>query len=369
MEDTPHRILVVEDNPLVSGVVKTLLRQEQFKVLISENGTEALQLLADNPVDLILCDVMMPKMDGYELYDEVRRRPELGNIPFVFLTALDEKSERAKGSELGVDDYLVKPFEPEELLAVVRGKLKRACVSKDQYNTYRKKVLHTLSHEFRTPLVAINTGAELLIDQTKKEEESKEAKKTVQLLEAIRRSGARLEKLVADFIQLQQIDAGIAERIYNDRRAAKPLSSVVNTISQKWIPTLKEQNVSFGIAGERGDVTVVVHEAQVVDIVGRLIDNAVKFSDENKEVIIEFKAEPKWGIISVLDRGVGLDPGVIQQNLEMFEQHGREKREQQGGGLGLAISTKLAAINHGYLEFERREEKGSCVRLYLPRGI
>lgn len=369
MEETPQRILVVDDNPLVSGIIKTLLRQEQFKVYVSENGTEALQLLADNPVDLILCDVMMPKMDGYELFDEVRRRPELGNIPFVFLTALDEKSERAKGSELGVDDYLVKPFEPEELLAVVRGKLKRAGLSKDQYNVYRKKVLHTLSHEFRTPLVAINTGAELLIDQSKKDEDSKEAKKTVQLLEAIRRSGARLEKLVADFIQLQQIDAGIAERIYQERRIAKPISTIINTISQRWQPILKEQNIAFGIAGERGDVTIVVHEAQIVDLVGRLIDNAIKFSDENKEVVLEFKAEPKWGVISVLDRGVGLDPGVIQQNLDMFEQHGREKREQQGGGLGLAIATKLAAINQGHLEFERRPDKGSCVRVYLPRGV
>lgn len=350
-----YKILVVDDNPLVSGVVSTLLRQANFQVSVANDGAEAISFLDNNTVDLILCDVMMPKMDGYELYETLRKSPTNAQIPFVFLTALDQKFERAKGSELGIDDYLVKPFEAEELLAVVRGKLKRAGASKEQYNSYRKQVLHTLSHELRTPLVAINTGAELLIDQSKKEEENK----TVQLLEAIRRSGARLEKLVSDFIQLQQIEAGITERIFNERKSQVTISSVINLVIKRWSAELKEKGFTIALKGSANESTICAFEPHIVDALCRIIDNAVKFSDSVKEIMIETSTKS----VTIHDRGCGLDPAQVKKSLAEFQQHGRDKREQQGAGLGLVIASKLLSIAGANLEFEKREGGGSSVKV------
>lgn len=357
--DEQYKILVVDDNPLVSGVVSTLLRQANYQVLVANNGKEALDVLEDKVVDLILCDVMMPQMDGYELYDTLRGHPANSHTPFVFLTALDQKFERAKGSELGIDDYLVKPFEPEELLAVVRGKLKRAGASKEQYNSYRKQVLHTLSHELRTPLVAINTGAELLIDQSKKEDE---ATKTVQLLEAIRRSGARLEKLVSDFIQLQQIEAGITERIFNDRKSQVQISSLVNMLVKRWSAELKDKGFTIALRGSAEDSHVEAFEPHLVEALGRIIENSVKFSDNTKEIMIEIG--PKS--ITIHDRGCGFEPSKVKKLLSEFQQHGRDKREQQGAGLGLVIASKLLSIAGAALDFEQREGGGSSVRVSWP---
>lgn len=350
-----YKILVVDDNPLVSGVVCTLLRQANFQVSVANNGKEAISLLENDSVDLILCDVMMPQMDGYELYDTLRKTPSCSQIPFVFLTALDQKFERAKGSELGIDDYLVKPFEPEELLAVVKGKLKRAGASREQYNSYRKQVLHTLSHELRTPLVAINTGAELLIDQSKKDEEDK----TVQLLEAIRRSGARLEKLVSDFIQLQQIEAGISERIFNERKSKVSISSIVNMLVKRWGAELKDKGFTIALKGSAEDSSILAFEPHLVDALSRIIDNAVKFSDSIKEIMIEISPDS----ITIHDRGCGLDPAQVKKSLAEFQQHGRDKREQQGAGLGLVIASKLLKIAGATLEFDKREGGGSSVRV------
>jgi len=362
--DVGNKILVVEDNPLVSGVIKSLLRHAEYDVIITENGREALDVLNTHAIDLILCDVMMPKMDGYELFESIKVSQNLSHIPFVFLTALDEKTERAKGAEVGADDYLVKPFEPAELLAVVKGKLKRASNNKNQYDSYRKRVLHTLSHEFRTPLVAINTGAELLINQSKA---SDGEKKTIQLLEAIQRSGERLEKLVTDFMLMQQLEAGVAEKIYNDRKRSVTLSALISGTLNKFLPILKENKFSVGMSGACGDVTVIAYEPQIHDALGRIISNAIKFSPNEKELIITTEEDEQYGIISVYDRGVGISPSMVELALASFSQIEREKKEQQGGGLGLPLACRYIQLHEGKFSIAPREEGGTVVRLKIPK--
>lgn len=364
--ETGSKILVVEDNPLVSGVIKSLLNHAHFDVIVTENGKEALDVLHTHAIDLILCDVMMPKMDGYELFESIKDSQNLNHIPFVFLTALDEKSERAKGAEIGADDYLVKPFEAEELLAVVRGKLKRASNNKHQYDSYRKRVLHTLSHEFRTPLVAINTGTELLINQSKSNETEK---KTIQLLEAIQRSGERLEKLVTDFMLMQQLEAGVAEKMYTERRKPVTLSALISGTLNKFLPILKENKFSVGMSGASGNVTVIAYEPHIFDALGRILSNSIKFSNSTKEIVITTEEEEEYGVISVYDKGVGISPAMIEQALSSFSQIDRDKKEQQGGGLGLPIAHRYIQLHKGILELKRRDDGGTVVRLKLPKTV
>jgi len=125
-------ILVIDDEPVLRNNVKQILEEAGYKVLTAGDGMEALDVLQAQPVDLILADVAMPRMNGYELYERVRKNPHWVKLPFIFLTARTMDSDIRYGKQLGVDDYLVKPFQLEDLLAAVQGKLRRAQQLADQ---------------------------------------------------------------------------------------------------------------------------------------------------------------------------------------------------------------------------------------------
>jgi DNA-binding response OmpR family regulator len=123
---TTTSILVVDDEAEIRECMKLILAAEGFQVLTAADGAEALIVLGSHPVDLIVSDIQMPRLNGYQFYERVRMQPEWAAIPFLFLTVRTMDSDVRYGKELGVDDYLAKPFEREDLLAAVRGRLRRA---------------------------------------------------------------------------------------------------------------------------------------------------------------------------------------------------------------------------------------------------
>jgi two-component system sensor histidine kinase/response regulator len=359
-------VLVVDDNPLIVTVVKNLLGAANFDVFTASDGQQALELLEKKSVDVIVCDVMMPTMDGYQLHNAVRTRGPLSHIPFVFLTALDDAAEVHSGKETGVDDYLVKPFDPRNLLAVVRGKVARARgiknASEERFEAYRKKVVHLLSHEFRTPLVAINSGTEILIDHKDKLDPNKVAS----LLDAIARGGKRLERIVTDFMVLQQIEAGIAQRLYDSRAAARNAEALLHQFMETNRPELEHSGFDVRVEANAPQAWVKVYEPHIWDILDRLVSNVRKFVAH--ELIIEFAVRQEGArmIFEVRDRGIGMDTSQVEQATDLFGQIDRDKREQQGTGLGLAIATRYATINGGKLNFESRVGGGTTAALILP---
>ena len=365
VSDQPS-ILVVDDNPLIVNIVKSLLLTEQYRVFTSSDGGEALSVLENKKVDVIVCDVMMPHMDGYELHQAVRGKADLAHIPFIFLTALGDAIDVSRGKEMGADDYITKPFDPKDLLSIVKGKVARSRnlrqFSEERFEAYRKKVVHVLSHEFRTPLVAINTGAEILIDDKGKLESGK----IKSLLAAIHRSGQRLERLVTDFMLLQQIEAGIAQRVFESRAVSCSATALVQYV----IDTNREALESEGFAVQfeclSPDITVRVYEPHLHDVFGRLISNVRKFKAQ--ELILQMVLYEREGaaVIEVRDRGIGMNIDKVQDALDLFGQLDREKLEQQGGGLGLAIASRYMAINGGGLAFENRNGGGTTVSVILP---
>ena len=121
-----QRILVVDDRETLLTAVQDILEIEGYIALTATNGVKALQVMEEIRPDLIVADILMPQMNGYALYEAVRARPEWASIPFIFLTAKAEREDVSKGKDLGVEDYIIKPFEPQELLRVVRARLEHS---------------------------------------------------------------------------------------------------------------------------------------------------------------------------------------------------------------------------------------------------
>lgn len=365
-QESQGNILVVDDNPLIASVLRSVLAAEHFHVQCCDNGEEAVKVLTNQPVDLIVCDVMMPKMGGYELHHKVRENPSLCHVPFVFLTALDSSEDRLRGLETGVDDYVTKPFDPKELVTIIRGRLKRVDglrkQAEEKYDLYRRKVLHTLSHEFRTPLVAISTGTELLLENSAVAEQNK----IKNLVEAIQRGGLRLERLVSDFMLLQQIEAGLAQRLYDTRAGVLSVDEVVRGILERITPIFAEGKATWESVNLLGGEKIKIFEPQVWDIMTRIAHNAVKFSKPPVHVELAFVRLSDEVAFEVKDRGIGIDVDRVKEAVTLFSQIDRDKLEQQGSGVGLAIAHRYARINNGRLEFESREGGGAIVSLVLP---
>jgi two-component system sensor histidine kinase/response regulator len=361
-------ILVVDDNPLMRNVLRGLLVASGYTVVEATHGEEAAALVKKRAFDLIICDIIMPKMGGFELHQLVRSDPEANHIPFVFLSALDHQDEVRHGKELGADDYLCKPFEPRDLLAVVRGKVSRWKLLNSQANSrfegYQRRVLQTLSHEFRTPLVAINTGMELLLNHR----DSLGTDRAKRLLEAVQRGGVRLEKLVGDFMILQQLGAGLMKSTFDT--CAEPLS--VAHLLQRHGDIRDEELTAEGFAVVRTDhsnhAKIRGVEAYVVDCLDRIVSNAAKFSVGRKEIEIHVRLVEGEVWFDVKDRGSGIDLSRIREAIQPFGQINRGKLEQQGGGLGLSIAHHYALIHNARLEFAVREDGGSIVSLVVPQS-
>jgi len=367
-----HRpsVLVVDDNPLIVNVVKSLLESVDYEVHSSANGKEAFDYLAKQSVDLIICDVMMPEMDGYTLHNMLQKNIDHAHVPFIFLTALGEEREVNRGRETGADDYMIKPFDPKHLLSVVKGKIARSRslknLSEKRQDTYRKKVIQTLSHEFRTPLVAINTGTEVLLQHNKVD--TANVKK---LLEAVHRGGKRLESLVNDFMILQQVEGGVAAKSFGNHAANHKVSDILSCFMESVVEDTETESSQIKLLDDSREATCYVYEPQILDILKKLVGNAAKFgqissSEFKNEVEIATYRDNHHVIIDVKDRGMGINVERLQEALIAFGQVDRDKLEQQGSGLGLAIASRYAEINGGRLEFKKREGGGSIVSLVLP---
>ena len=364
-ESSPS-ILVVDDNPLITNVLTSLLTSQEYSVRVASNGQEALDCLQDGPSDLIICDVMMPQLDGYGLFQKVREVPDFAHIPFVFLTALGEQPDVMQGVESGADDYVVKPFDPKHLLSLVKGKVTRSKAIKTQTHqandNFRKRIIHTLSHEFRTPLVAINTGTELLVEH----DGPLDRDKAKSLLQAIQRGGMRLEKLVNDFMLMQQVEAGIAERLFRSRGVEASPGELVGEFLDLKKEAIADQNFEVTFEDFTNSTLCSIYTPQLHEMVWRLIENAMKFSENSRTIeVVVLNRDDSVGI-EVRDRGIGMNANQLGVALDTFAQINRDKLEQQGGGLGLALVKRYAGIHGGEFTLENREGGGSVARITLP---
>jgi len=156
-------VLFVEDNPDLRENAALVLNMEGYTVQVARDGREALDILENGFVpQLIVSDIMMPRMDGYEFFQAVREKPHLRAVPFIFLTARGSRRDVSTGRLLGADDYLVKPFDPEEFLIAVQSKLQRTAELRAQagedLDDARRSLVQMISHELRTPLTYVTGG-------------------------------------------------------------------------------------------------------------------------------------------------------------------------------------------------------------------
>lgn len=363
-----QHVLVVEDHRSMSRAIKGILESEGYTVSTATDGVQALEIMEDTVPDLILADIMMPRMDGYTLYEEVRTHPEWIPIPFVFLTARSEREDKLKGKKLGAEDYITKPFDAEELIVSIRSRLGRAQAiekaSAAEFEELKEQIVTILGHELRTPLTYVTGYTDLALEDIS----SLTPGEVKGFLHGIKSGADRLNRLVEDLLLLVQIDSGRAQEEFEALVSRySNLGEIVKGTATQFEPRAHERNLSLEVYTDPDLPPVRLCEPFFVDALGRLIENAIKFSRSRSESVrIGATTKGAHVIIAVSDDGVGIPADQQEHLFERFRQINRDQLEQQGTGLGLAIAKELISLHGGEINVKSSLGEGSTFTILLP---
>lgn len=353
-----RKILIVEDEPDIRESLADLLTMKGFEVVTASNGKEGLYLASTSKPDLILSDIMMPEMNGFDLLELIQKNNELAALPFIFLTAKIEHASLREGMNLGADDYLLKPVKKDELIEVINRRLQKADHIKKQYEEELKSVLNQLNrsaqHEFNTPLNGILGFAELL-----KSKPAISPEHIKHFAEIIEQSGLRLKTILDNMVLYRAIITGnIEKRTDTITLDEETLETIACPIAEKY-ERLDDLRIQLN-GSHKFDGAVNIFEK----ILFELIDNAFKFSKKGEPVSIYTQSGSQRHEIGICDHGRGLTDEQISK-IGAFIQFDREKYEQQGLGLGLFLSKELARESNWKIEVLKNNPEGLTCRVYV----
>ncbi|GAB4043539.1 hybrid sensor histidine kinase/response regulator [Spirosoma litoris] len=359
------QILLIEDDVQMRENVEELLTLQGFQVETATNGREGIsQALLHSP-DLILCDIMMPEVSGYQVLEVVRTNYLISNVPFIFLTAKSDPTDLRRGMDLGADDYLTKPFTSQNLLNTIESRLKREdlrkALLKTQINTFQQKLASAATHEYNTALAGIIGFSSLLAENF----QQFTAAETLSMMSMIKISGLRLKRSL-DTIQrmdlLQQLDPAHEAYSYfstgNSFITAEEVEHVAQSVSER-----QDRVLDYHLSIQSAQLRISEDNLRIC--LEELIDNAFKFSDPMQKVSLTGECEGSQYRLTFINTGQPFKQDYYNQ-IAPYMQFERQRYEQQGFGLGLAIVKKILELNQGRLTISSLLVEETSVSICLP---
>lgn len=362
-----QKILVVEDaTPLRNDIIE-MLTFEGFDVRGAENGLYGVDMARSYLPDLIVCDIMMPEKNGYEVLQELQADLDTKTIPFIFLTAKTDRADRTEGMKLGADDFMTKPFKVTELLERIHARIKR----RDDYNDMAnakvlelsENIITALPHELRTPLNTIMGFSDMLTSEAYEIN-------TTQVVEwgnHINQAAQRLYRLVENYITYARVETLVRQGAKVTDARAKFTDPVPFVEFQVQVALQNSDRLADVTLDIQGDTMISIAEEDLSKIVSELIGNAAKFSQVGTPIKVIGKVEDNQYVLTISDKGVGMHEDEVK-NIGAYRQFDRWIQEQQGLGLGLAIVRRLTELYEGEFEVFSRPDEGMTVTITLPLG-
>ncbi|HET9228433.1 MAG TPA: ATP-binding protein [Thermoanaerobaculia bacterium] len=340
------RILLADDNADMRDYVRRLLGREHEVVAVAD-GAEALRLAREQPFDLVLADVMMPRLDGFGLLAGLRSDERTRTLPVILLSARAGEEAQVEGMEAGADDYLVKPFSARELLARVDAHLRLQRIRREAEQSLREadrrkdEFLAMLAHELRNPLAPIRNAVHVLKLAGPLGDRQQWAR------EIIERQTQHLTRLVDDLLDVSRITRGKVALA----REPLDLATIVNRAVETSLPLIDARRHQLDVALPPEPVRVDGDLTRLVQVVGNLLNNAAKYTDEGGHIRLEAVLEDGMAVIRVRDNGMGLPADLLPHIFDLFSQADRSLDRSQGGlGIGLTLVRRLVELHGGEVE-------------------
>jgi CheY-like chemotaxis protein len=358
------KILVIDDDPAMLALTVKALQARGFQTVTADDGVAGLEMAKKHMPDLIICDIQMPRLNGYETLAALRQDPLTGTIPFVFLSGLADRKQFRQGMGLGADDYLTKPFSIQELMGAVNTRLeKQAAVqqrSEKKLEELRGNIGMALPHELLTPLNGILGFASMMMDEGM----VFEPHEIQDFARNIHFSAVRLHRLIENFIIYSEMElsSNDAKKLEEWRHEQTYVREIVSTVARE----------KAEAAGRPDDLRLEAQEASVAmagsyfkKAVEEMLDNAFKFSKAGTPVTVTAGPSRDRFELTISDKGRGM---TSQQMADIGAHMQFERRfyEQQGVGLGLIIIKRLADLHRGDLVIDSTPAQQTTVRLVLP---
>ena len=365
------KLLVVDDVQTNVLLLKALLGKEGYGILVANNGQEALEVIRNENPDLILLDVMMPGMDGFEVAERLKSEEFRCEIPIIFLTALDDTQSIVNGFKLGVGDFISKPFRKEELMVRIKRQLSLVAarrIIEEKNEELRKtiagrdKMYSVIAHDLRSPMASMKMLLNTIMMSVEKDKIDPDI---FDMLEMSNKTSEEVFSLLDNLLKWTKSQLGkltVIPQKLDISELADGVVEVMNSVAEvKHIKLIRTDHESF---------FVYVDIEMIKSILRNLISNAVKFSNPDSEIKVGIKAEDGKVIVSVTDSGKGIkkeDQHKLLKDSTHFTTYGTNSEE--GSGLGLLLCRDFARKNGGELWFESEENLGSVFSFSLPQLI
>lgn len=370
MEINPseYKILIVDDVMSYVLLLKVLLTNEKFAIATASNGRQALEQVEKENPDLVLLDVMMPDMSGFEVAQHLKSNPNTADIPIIFLTALNSTADIVKGFQVGANDFISKPFNKEELIIRVTHQIslvaaKRLILSKTEelQRTIagRDKLYSVIAHDLRSPMGSIKMVLNMLILNLPSEKIGAEM---YELLTMANQTTEDVFSLLDNLLKWTKSQIGKLNVVYQDVDLVEVTDGVIEIFSM--VASLKKIRIRE-MKPEKMMVNADIDMLKTV--VRNLLSNAIKFSKENSEVLVKMEEVDGMAVVSVQDYGCGISEEGQKKLLHTdthFSTFGTNNEE--GSGLGLLLCKDFVVKNGGKLWFTSKEGEGSIFSFSIP---
>ncbi len=361
MEGEPKKgcVLIVDDKLENIQVLGGVLKKEGYRINVAQSGLKALDAVEAMIPDLILLDIMMPELDGFETCQRLKTNPKTKNIPVIFLTAKTEIEDIVRGFELGAIDYVTKPFNIPELLARVNTHLELK-FTKDELekSVYeQKKLLHVLCHDLKAPMGNILSILEI-VDEEPEIFDMMKSKLKISVLNGIKTID--LVRIMRELDDFKLLLSGVN------------LNEVIHESITMMEHLCTEKKIEIGVnLGQ--SINVEAEKTSLINsVINNLLSNAIKFSDSGSKIFIDTEPDENKVVIKVKDSGIGMSQKMLN---EIFDESKKTTRKgtngEVGTGFGLPLVKKYITAYGGTIEVfskelkEHPDDHGTEFKIYL----
>ncbi|MDA3906701.1 MAG: hybrid sensor histidine kinase/response regulator [Bacteroidales bacterium] len=360
-------ILIVDDSPNNQRIIGSILSDNKYQLAYAAGGKEALDFVEKQIPDLILLDIMMPVIDGFVVKAKLNENPLYKEIPVIFITALEEPENKAKGFELGGRDYLVKPINKLEVLARVKSQLliqdqKSELVKINNElqiaNDTREKIFSVISHDLRTSIGNMRNVFRFMLDGMVDPVEDRDI---IFDAEVTSRHTFNLLENLLYWAKSQQGNIKIyRENVDVDDAVNEVFDQEIGSATNKSIKLTKKIEKGLKLFGDRITLNIILRN---------LLINAIKFTPEEGDVEIIAKEINDGISIAIKDNGVGMSASDIEKILQKTEAFSKKGTNQERGtGLGLVIAGEFLELNNARIEITSKIDQGSEFTVIFPKA-
>ncbi len=366
-QKTDFSILVVDDNKENLKVVSNFLKTEGYQIALSLNADDALSILKENKIDLILLDVMMPGTDGFTLCRILKDKPRLEDIPVIFLTAKTETSDLVEGFSAGGVDYITKPFQKEELIARVNNHIMLAHAKSQvikqaeeirKINRTKDRLYSVIAHDIKSPFanisMLISTLAEGYLESGSEE--------YTEILQNINNSTQETYALLINLLQWTRSQTGDLELSLEEIPVEGLIATTISLMEQQ--AAKKQIALTQNI---ESNLTISADQNMIKSVLQNLIGNAIKFTNPGGRISVNAYQQKNSIYIEVEDNGIGIPEKNLQK---LFVDEGqvttRGTNDEKGSGLGLLLVKEFIQRHNGTINVASKEGEGTSFTLSFP---